>query len=260
MKELSRRRVQLGETAATIVADKARCIESALDAIREARRQVQREVSANEFFLTSLEPVECSPAAGPVPTRMCGAAKLAGVGPMAAVAGAIAHEAVEAMARDGCRHGWVDNGGDVVLMLDEPVTLEVFSDPGTTETIALELEPTGRIIGVCSSSGRLGNSISLGDSDVALAMADSGYLADALATAIGNLVKDRESLRTCFGPFEDVHGFVAGLAMIDGVTAMHGDLPRVVRAEHNAGRLTAHTCMSFPRYTGRPGLEPEVRT
>jgi ApbE superfamily uncharacterized protein (UPF0280 family) len=258
MRELDRKRVQIGETAATIAADRKH-FPAALDAIVEARRQVQREISSNQFFLTSFEPVECSPAAGQVPRSMCKAARLAGVGPMAAVAGAIAHAAVEAMTDDGCEHGWVDNGGDIALVLREPVTIEVFSSPAPKETIALELLPTEGIMAVCCSSGRLGSSVSLGDSDFALAIADSGPLADALATAIGNRVRDQESLRECFEPFGRIKGFVAGLAMIDGAVAMHGDLPRIVRTEHSPSRLTTHTSMSSPRYVGPSCLEREVR-
>jgi ApbE superfamily uncharacterized protein (UPF0280 family) len=258
MNRLARKSAQIGETAVTIVADSA-YFAAALEAVRDARRQVQREIFANPLFLTSMEPLECSPSAGPMPRSMCEAARLAGVGPMAAVAGAISHAALEAMIGRGCQHGWVDNGGDIALVLEEAATLEVFSDPSAKETVALELEPTEGVIGVCSSSGRLGSSISLGDSDVALAVADSGSLADALATAIGNQVKDSESLHTCFKPFEDVGGFIGGLAMIDGAVAIHGDLPRIVRADHNPARLTAHTCMSHPKYIGPSCLEREVR-
>jgi len=258
MRKLERKRAQVGETAATIVSEGGH-FAAALEAMKDARRQVQREISANQFFLTSLEPVDCSPTAGPVPRGMCEAARLAGVGPMAAVAGAVAHAALDAMMRQGCEHGWVDNGGDVALVLREPITLEVFSDPLAKETIALELEPAGRRISVCSSSGRLGSSISLGDSDVALAIAESGCLADALATAIGNRVRNRDSLRSCFRPFEGIDGFIAGLAMIDGAAAIHGDLPRVVQAAHSSARLTSHTCMSSPRYVGPSCPQREVR-
>jgi len=258
MRKLERKRVQVGETAATI-ASEGEYFGAALEAMKDARRQVQREISANQYFLTSLEPVDCSPTAGPVPRGMCDAARLAGVGPMAAVAGAIAHAALDAMIRQGCEHGWVDNGGDVALVLREPITLEVFSEPLAEETVALELEPAGRVMSVCSSSGRLGSSISLGDSDVALAIAESGCLADALATAVGNRVRDRDSLRTCFRPFEEIEGFIAGLAMIDGATAMCGDMPRVVQAAHSPARLTSHTCMSSPIYVGQSCPQREVR-
>lgn len=251
-------KVEIAETAATIAAE-GRFIEAAVDAIKAARKEVERQVRKDQFFLVTMEPYAPEDA-GPVVRRMCDAASAAGVGPMAAVAGAIAQAGLEAMVAQGCTHGWVDNGGDVALVLDRPATMEVFHQPGAKTAFGLRLEPSDAILGVCTSSGRLGHSISLGDSDVAVALADSAALADALATAIGNRVHGPSSLAACFDPFKEVRGMVAGLAMVDGEVAMHGKLPELVEVEHSPERLTVHSRMPSGCYSGSSDEAQEVRT
>ena len=253
-----RAKVEIAETAATIGAE-GTFVESAVDAIKAARREIERQVRKDQFFLVTMEPYAPEDP-GPVVKRMCEAASVAGVGPMATVAGAIAQVALEAMVAKGCTHGWVDNGGDVALILDNPATMEAFHEPGTGTAFALRLEPTDGILGVCTSSGRLGHSISLGDSDVALAMADSAILADALATAIGNRVHGTSSLKTCFDHFKGVPGMIGGLAMVDGEVAMQGRLPPLVEVEHNQERLTVHSRMPSGCYSGPSVKAQEVRT
>jgi hypothetical protein len=259
MSEFVVAKVEIEETAATIAAERD-YLEAAVDAIKSARVEIERQIRKDDFFLTTLEPYDAPKECSPVVRRMCDAAKLAGVGPMATVAGTIAQEAMEAMASQGLEHGWVDNGGDIALTLASPATLEVFSDPGSRTAFAFELEPTDGIIGICSSSGRVGHSISFGNADVALAIADSASLADALATAIGNRVVNQHSLKTCFDPYKGLDGFVGGLAMYEGAVSMHGKLPRLVEAEHNAERLTSHSKMSSPRFIGPYNQRPEVST
>lgn len=250
-------KVEIEETAATIAADRG-FIGVAVDAMKAARTEIERQIRRDRFFLTTLEPYEHREGCGRVVTRMCEASKTVGVGPMATVAGVIAQEAIEAMVEEGLTHGWVDNGGDVAMILEKPALLEVFSEPCSRTAFALELEPSDRIVGVCSSSGKLGHSISLGNSDVALAVADTAVLADALATAIGNRIQDTTSLRTCFDPFRNVSGFIGGLAMIEGCASVHGRLPRLVEVEHNPDRLTVHSRMSSPRYIEDNSAREEV--
>ena len=259
MSEFVLAKVEIEETAATIAAARD-YIEPAVTAIKAARAEIERKIRRDDFFLTTLEPYSPGDDDGRVIHRMCEASNMAGVGPMATVAGTIAQEAMEAMASEGCTHGWVDNGGDIALLLESAGTVEIFSEPDSRSACALELEPTDTIIGICTSSGRLGHSISLGNSDAAVAIADNAILADALATAIGNRVAGADSLKTCFDPFKEIKGFIAGLAMIDGSVSIHGRLPRLVEIDHRPERLTTHSKMSAPRFIGSYDSSPEVRT
>lgn len=249
-------KLEIEETAATIAAER-QFVEFAVDAIKAARLDIERQIRRDDFFMTTLEPYEPESGGSRVIGRMCEASKAAGVGPMAAVAGAIAQEALEAMVSQGCSHGWVDNGGDIALVLESPVTVEIFSDPGSRNAVGLELEPTSGTVGVCTSSGRLGHSISFGDADAAVAIAKNAYLADALATAIGNIVKDSPSMERCFDGFKHLGDFTGGLVLRDGDVAMYGKLPRIVTIEHNPERITAHSKMSSPKFLGKIDVRSE---
>lgn len=242
MSRFARTRFEIGETAVTVAADDE-YIGHATDAIVRTRNEVARQIADDPFFLTTFEPYDCSRTACETVRRMCEAASSAGVGPMATVAGTIAQRALEAMAREGCTHGWVDNGGDIALVLDRPVTVEVFCDTSSPEAVGLELPPSNGMIGVCASSGRLGHSVSLGDVDVAVAKCDSAILADALATAIGNAVSTEDDLGRCFERFRGVSGFRGGLVLRDGSAGLFGSVDRLVPVEHNAERVTVHSSM-----------------
>jgi ApbE superfamily uncharacterized protein (UPF0280 family) len=251
-------RFEVGETAVTIAAD-SRHIPRAVEAISRTRHAIERQISDDPFFLTTFEPYDSDWATSRVTKRMCEAAMVAGVGPMATVAGTIAQEALEAMVEDGCEHGWVDNGGDISLILDRATTVEVFSGPGRGDAFGLEVEPTEGMIGICSSSGKLGHSISLGAADVAVAIARSAPLADALATAICNRVRTREDLSTCFAPFSGTDGFTGGIVVLDGDTAFAGIVPRMVDVEHSSAKMTVHSRMASIAFTGGDATTPPIK-
>ena len=91
MSEFVVAKVEIEETAATIAAEMD-YLEAAVDAIKSARAKIEQQIRRDDFFLTTLEPYETPKDGSPVVKRMCAAAKLAGVGPMATVAGTIAQE------------------------------------------------------------------------------------------------------------------------------------------------------------------------
>ena len=260
MSEFVLAKLEIEETAVSIAADRE-YISFAVDAMKSARLEIERMIRKDDFFLITLEPYDPPTGCPKVIERMCEASRTVGVGPMATVAGAIAQVAVEAMAAQGCEHAWVDNGGDIAMVLRDAVSVEVLSQPGTQTTLALEMLPTnGAVVGVCTSSGRLGHSISFGDADASVAIAEDAILADALATAIGNHVIDSSSLKKCFEDLKGVKGFIAGLALRDGEAAMFGKVPRMSEAEHNPERVTSHSKMTSPKYLGTDGHRTEVET
>ncbi len=242
-------RFEIGETAATIASD-SKHIPRATEAITRTRDEIERQIARDPFFLTTFEPYDRRRATSEVTRRMCEASFSARVGPMATVAGTIAQTALEAMIVDGCDHGWVDNGGDVALSLRKPTVVEVFCEPGSKNAFGFEVGPTDGIIGICSSSGRLGHSISLGRADVSVAIAESAILADAFATSMCNGVGKRADLSTCFEPLANIDGFIGGLVVLDGDVAMTGRVPKIIDLEHNPDKVTTHSRMSSASYTG----------
>ena len=249
MTEFTSCRFETGETAVTIAAD-SRHIPRAVEAIVRTRAEIQRQISADPFFLTTFDPYDPAEVTSEATRRMCDAAAAAGVGPMATVAGTVAQAALEAMVDDGCEHGWVDNGGDIALSLDRETTVEVFHGRDRDVAFGLVVGPSDDTIGICSSSATLGHSISLGGADVAMAIADSAPLADAIATAICNRVRTKDDLATCFDSVRPVEGFTGAIVVLGEDTAFAGRVPRIVEVEHNPTRLTTHSRMASNAFTG----------
>jgi hypothetical protein len=112
-----------------------------------------------------------------------------GVGPMASVAGTIAELALEAMIENGAEYGIVENGGDIAIFTDEDVRVGLYT--GKSEGLCMIVPPTK--IGICTSSGTLGHSISFGGADAATVISKSVAVADAGATLLGNSVRENIS-------------------------------------------------------------------
>lgn len=136
-------------------------------------------------FIRSLAPLPFRPAA-PIIRQMLQAARAAGVGPMAAVAGALA-EAVGDGLQEFCPDVLVENGGDLHIHCARPCQVEVYPGWGEFSAGLLLSIPPGRW-GVASSSGRYGHSFSQGKAELVTVVTSSAALADAFATGIANRV------------------------------------------------------------------------
>jgi hypothetical protein len=180
--------VTVAETDLQIFAERPLPIE-AEHAVRCVRRDIELYASSHDEFLPSLQPIEPWPTAPDPVLRMCKAAADYGVGPMAAVAGVVA----EHVARELLAHSdrvIVENGGDVFFVLDQPPVMGLYAGAESPFTGTVRFRPTGVTAGaVCTSSGRVGHSLSFGRADAVVTVAGSGPLADAAATAIGNTIR-----------------------------------------------------------------------
>lgn len=193
------------------------------------RRLLERYVAANPRFLKSLEPVKVGADAPDVAVRMARAASVVGVGPMAAVAGAMAQMVVEAVVAAGCNDAVVDNGGDVFMRLAAPAT--VVLDAGDSPTggmLAFLVEAKDTPLSICSSSSRMGHSLSMGNCDLATVVARDGALADAAATLAGNLVKGAGDLAGAVDRVMAIPGISGVIIAVDGKVGIGGRLPRLV--------------------------------
>src|SRR5690554_5406441 len=160
-----REHFEFRQTIATILADEPGHVEAAKSGMMAARQEVERQIATDPYFSATLEPYTPE-APGRTVGRMARAAEEAGVGPMAAVAGAIAWAGVEAMVEAGASFGLVDNGGDIALVSDREVKIGVFAGASPLSgRIAFLLPPQEGILGICTSSATVGPSISFGIAD-----------------------------------------------------------------------------------------------
>lgn len=160
-----------------------------LTIVLEERRRLEQYIARYPEFAETLVPWPADPLAPPLVQEMIRAGALAGVGPMAAVAGAIA-AAVGRRLRPFSREVIVENGGDIYLALQEPAIVSLYAGRSPLSLkIGLRIQPEQTPLGVCTSSGTIGHSLSRGRADAACVVAPSAAVADAAATALGNRVR-----------------------------------------------------------------------
>lgn len=180
-------------------------------------------------FRRSLEPLELLEGAPEVAQSMACAAKLLGVGPMAAVAGAMAQFTGRAALDAGASEVIVDNGGDIYICAVEPVIIGLKTSTAELgEKLAFSLKPDDTPISICSSSGKMGHSMSLGECDLATVVAEDAALADAAATKAANLVKTVADIDPALENISAIEG-INGVMIVKGErVGLAGKLPPLV--------------------------------
>ena len=199
-------------------------LEVAVHALRRTRQQIVSHISAQPHFRTALSPLEVPETAPPVVRAMAAAARRAEVGPMAAVAGAVAEEVASALLAH-VHEVIVENGGDIVICGHHPRRVAILA--GTSPfslRVGLLVAGDGTIRSVCTSAGTWGHSLSLGQADAAVAVAASGPLADAAATRLGNLVQTEADLPQAVARARDIAGLTGCVLIKGSKLAAWGDI------------------------------------
>ena len=162
--------------------------------VLEYRDQLEKYIKEDPGFLKALSPYNIKSDAPAIAVIMANSASAAGVGPMAAVAGAIS-EAVGKKLLKYSRDVIVENGGDIYLRSRRIRKIGIFAGKSPlSHRIALEVQPDDTPAGICTSSGTVGHSLSFGCADAVVIVSSSAPLADAVATATGNLVHSADDL------------------------------------------------------------------
>lgn len=176
------------ETDLLILADKD-LKKAALASIARHREEMEEYIGSDPLFITAFKPYRIRFKAPSIVKDMARAARRTKVGPMAAVAGAIA----EYVGKDLLKRSdevIVENGGDIFLKINTPKKIGIYAGNSRfSNKIAIEIDPKETPLGICTSAGTVGHSMSLGKADAVVVKAKSTALADAAATAIGNVIR-----------------------------------------------------------------------
>ncbi len=210
----------VGETDLDIGVRKERysdqLVEWVEETIRNCRRPLEDYILRDPDFAKALTPYTVSPYAPLIVKTMAEAGRLAGVGPMAAVAGVISELVGKSIAKRS-RDVIVENGGDIFLRTSRIRKVGVFAgDSPLSNRVAIEIRPEQTPLGICTSSGKVGHSLSFGKADAVVVISPSVPLADAVATATGNLVKTINDL-------EKALEFASGIEGVTGVLVIKDD-------------------------------------
>ncbi len=179
----------------------------------EARTAIEGYARRHPGFIESLVPLGDDPLAPPVVREMLLASRCCGVGPMASVAGAIAHQVGRRiLERIPGSEVFVENGGDLFVHADSPFKVAVFA--GTSPfsgKIAITVPGETGTFGICTSSGTVGHSRSFGRADAVTVVSRSASLSDAAATAIGNLISTARDISMGLDAMQGMEGVLGGL-------------------------------------------------
>ena len=180
------------------------------------RDKLERYIGQHPTFLTSLEPLPVDENAPRIVKAMAEAAVRVGIGPMASVAGAIA-EFVGNELLAFSPEIIVENGGDIYLKsLGERIVGIYAGKSHLTGKIGLKINGQDTPLGICTSSGTVGHSLSYGKADAVIVLSKSATLADAAATAIGNLIAQPDDIPSGIE-------FAKGIEGLNGVIIIKDD-------------------------------------
>lgn len=184
-------------------------------AVLTYRQELEDYIKKNAGFYSALEPIELTEPAPAIVRAMASAARMAGVGPMAAVAGAVA----EFVGRDLSRLSdevIVENGGDIFVKSRKTRTIAIYAGESSpfTGKLSLEIDDAEEGLGVCTSSGTVSHSLSFGKSDAVVIIAKDTALADASATAAGNALKRPEDIDKGIDIARSIEGVLGVVAIV----------------------------------------------
>ena len=202
--------------------------------VLEHRGYVEAYIKAHPDFAAALTPWRLD---GPAPTivvDMVKAGENAGVGPMAAIAGAVAEHAGLGLLKS-TDQVIVENGGDVFIKTDTPLTVGIFAGKSPLSLrIGIRLSGNPQPMAVCTSSGTVGHSLSFGQADAVCVVADSCAIADAAATAIGNQIQSIADIGYAIGLGKGIENIRGIIIIVGEKMGIWGDLEVVPLQGKNA--------------------------
>ncbi len=231
-KNLLKQTFNLKETQCTIISDRQEGIAAAIESIKRNRAELENYTKTKPKFLHSLEPIP-APDKPLVANLMALAAEKAEVGPMAAVAGVIADLAVEEMVRVGCEVAVVEDGGEISAQSNVPVDVAVAAgEEPLSKRFGFRL--TEFPIGVATSSGRFSHALSFGDAEAVTVFCKNAGLADAAATAVGNVVQGEDveaAIQAGISRAFSIEGVEGVLIMYKGQVGTAGKIPQMIKVD-----------------------------
>lgn len=186
--------------------------------ITEYREILENYIKKNPSFKISFEPVIMEEDAPEMAKTMAEAARKTGVGPMAAVAGAFSEFVGNDIKKQFCIDEIIiENGGDIYLDIKDTIIIAIFAGKSAlSEKIGLKIPPAYTPLGVCTSAGTVGHSVSLGKADALTVVCKNTLYADAYATRLANLIKTDNDIDTVLKMSEEFDEIIS-------VVVIHGD-------------------------------------
>ncbi|MFT5728971.1 MAG: ApbE superfamily uncharacterized protein (UPF0280 family) [Desulforhopalus sp.] len=204
------------------------------EVIVQERKKLEAYILRHPEFKNALSPIALLPEAPEIAQKMSKASTTTGLGPMASVAGTLAQIGVEAAKEAGCNEAIVENGGDMYIMSPTPVTIGIYAGKNSIGAqLAFQLTPEELPLAICSSSSKMGHSLSLGDCELATVIAKDAALADSVATLTCNSISHERDVELVLDKVGQIEGIRGILVVKNSKIGLWGDLPKLVRNQDN---------------------------
>lgn len=185
-----------------------------VDKIRLCRMDIEKYINKDHRFMTALKPLTVESDAPLIIRVMAEEARKANVGPMATVAGAISESLGRDLLKQGYKDVIVENGGDIFIKTRKTRLIGIYSGRSKLwDNLCLKVKPKETPLGICTSSGTIGHSLSFGSADSVVILSKSVSLADAVAAATCNRIKSKQDLTSALDFARQIKG-VLGVVII----------------------------------------------
>ena len=218
--------VMVKETDLCIYAKK-NLVDRATESVLKYRGYVENYINSYPEFKKTLKPWQIEEPVTGIIRKMIDAGNKAGVGPMAAIAGAISeHVGLDLLSYSD--EVIVENGGDIFLKTNTPVNIAIFAGKSPLSLrIGIRIYPIIKPAAICTSSGTVGHSLSLGIADAVCVSSESCALADAAATSIGNYVKSKTDISKAIDVGKNIKGITGIIIIVKDKIGMWGNLEMI---------------------------------
>ena len=192
--------------------------------VLQQRSYLEEFIAIHPDFAATLVPWKLNGPAPKIVTEMTTASQSAGVGPMAAVAGAIAEQVGRGLL-EFTDQAIVENGGDVFIRTMAPVKVGIFAGKSSLSMrVGLRLGGDLEPVAVCTSSGTVGHSLSMGRADAVCVVSESCCLADAAATSIANQVHFAADIEVAIAAAQRIDGLRGVVIVVGDKIGLWGEL------------------------------------
>ena len=186
----------------------------------DLRRQMDAYLLMDPAYKAALTPYDAGLEAPEILKEMSRVSHKTGIGPMSAVAGAVAKKVAEFL---GTKEVIVENGGDIYAQAASDMDISVFAGQSPlSEKIGLHIPAAEFPLGICTSSGTVGPSLSLGRADAVMIVCKDVLLADSYATAMANRIKTVNDLQSVIDRISDIPEILGAIAVKDDRMAITG--------------------------------------
>lgn len=191
--------------------------------LKKLRKTIVDYDRSHPSFIQSLIPLETDPLAPSLIRDMLTASKIAGVGPMAAVAGTVSKyigKTIEPYSQEIM----VENGGDLLVKTAKERRIAIHTGNSRFSDLGIKIKPGEKALGVCTSSGAMGHSLSFGKADAVTIISENIPLSDAVATAVGNRIKTRNDVEKGLTWAKEIPEILGVLIVIEDQLGAWGEI------------------------------------